>query len=153
MTTQDKISFIKEWYKFRNNMCKKYKDTYTECPLYESSDGWRGENREYEYVHNCKYDFEDGLAEDIIALMEMNKKKEVINMIEQDIIILQFVMPYDKILKDENAYWEEDTQTMYSSERYLALREFNKHGFRVLQFVPNRYEDHKAEWVLVEKYE
>jgi len=74
-------------------------------------------------------------------------------MIEQDMMILQFVMPYDEILKDENAYWEEDTQTMYSSERYLALREFNKHGFRVLQFVPNRYENHKAEWVLVEKYE
>ena len=72
-------------------------------------------------------------------------------MIEQDMMILQFVMPYDEILKDKNAYWEEDTQTMYSSERYLALREFNNHGFKVLQFVPNRYGNSTVEWVLVER--
>ena len=41
MTKQDKINFIKEWYAFKNNMCEKYKNC-TECPLYESSDGWWG---------------------------------------------------------------------------------------------------------------
>jgi len=51
MTTQDKINFIKEWYKFRKNMCEKYDDTCTECLLYESSDGWPSESGEYEYVH------------------------------------------------------------------------------------------------------
>jgi len=44
MTKQDKVNFIKEWYAFRDNMCKKYNDICTECPLYESSDGWRGDN-------------------------------------------------------------------------------------------------------------
>ena len=71
MTKQDKLNFIKEWYTFRENMCKKYKDTTCEeCPLYESSDGWPSENGGYKYVHNCKYDFEDIYAEDIITLME-----------------------------------------------------------------------------------
>jgi len=72
MTNQDKVNFIKEWYTFRENMCKKYIDICTECPLYESSDGWWNGNGEYEYVDNCKYDFEDGFAEEIIELMENN---------------------------------------------------------------------------------
>jgi len=38
--------------------------------LYESSDGWNDENGEYKYIHNCKYDFEDAYAEEIITLME-----------------------------------------------------------------------------------
>lgn len=75
MTNQDKINFIKEWYKFRENMCKKYNDICTECPLYESSDGWpSGENGEYEYVDNCKCDFEDRYAEDIIELMKNERQ-------------------------------------------------------------------------------
>ena len=70
MTKQDKINFIKEWYVFKNNMCEKYKDC-TECPICESSDGWWDEESgEYKYVHNCKYDFEDAYAEEIITLME-----------------------------------------------------------------------------------
>lgn len=40
---------------------------------------------------------------------------------------------------------------MYAFDRYLVLREFNKQGYRVLQFVPNRCEDSTSEWVLVEK--
>jgi len=72
MTKQDKLNFIKEWYTFREYMCKQYNDICTKCPLYESSDGWRGENGEYEYIHNCKYDFEGDYAEDIIELMENN---------------------------------------------------------------------------------
>lgn len=72
MTKQDKVNFIKEWYAFRETMCKN--NICTECPLYESSDGWpSGENSEYKYVHNCKYDFEDNYAEEIIDLMEGGK--------------------------------------------------------------------------------
>ena len=78
MTKQDKINFIKEWYAFREYLCKKYNDICTECPLYESSDGWADENGEYEYSHNCKYGFEDGFTEEIIELMETNKKKRSI---------------------------------------------------------------------------
>jgi len=70
MIKQDKINFIKEWYTFREYMCKKYNDICTECQLYESSDGWSNENGEYKYSHNCKYDFEQGFAEEIIELME-----------------------------------------------------------------------------------
>ena len=72
-------------------------------------------------------------------------------MVKQDMMILQFVMPYDEILKDKQAFWEENTQTMYSSDRYLALWEFNKNNYRVLQFVPNRCNGSNSEWVLVEK--
>ena len=72
-------------------------------------------------------------------------------MITQEMMILKFVMPYDEILNDKLAFWDEDNDEMYSSERYLALREFNKHGYRVLQFIPNRYENPRVEWVLVEK--
>jgi len=72
MTKQDKVNFIKEWYAFRenkDNMCKKYVSC-TECHLYESTDGWpSGENGEYKYVDNCKCDFEDTYAEEIIELM------------------------------------------------------------------------------------
>jgi len=74
MTKQYKINFIKEWYAFRDNMCKKYNYICTECPLYESSNGWADGNGEYDYVQNCKYDFEDGFAEEIIELMESNIK-------------------------------------------------------------------------------
>ena len=70
MTKQDKINFIKEWYAFRDNMCRKHNDICTKCPLCESSDGWSNENGEYDYVHNCKYDFEYSFAEEIIMLME-----------------------------------------------------------------------------------
>jgi len=71
MTKQDKVKLIKEWYAFRDNMCKKYKDACMECPLYESSDGWWNEETgDYKYSHNCKYDFEDVCAEEIIMLME-----------------------------------------------------------------------------------
>jgi len=73
MTKQDKINFIKEWYTFRENMCEKYNDICTECHLYESCDGWPNGNGEYEYVYNCKYDFKDGYAEEIIELIELTK--------------------------------------------------------------------------------
>jgi len=72
MTKQDKVNFIKEWYAFRENMCKKYNDICTECPLCESSDGWPDYNGEYVFINNCKYDFEDGYAEEIIELMNSN---------------------------------------------------------------------------------
>jgi hypothetical protein len=73
--------------------------------------------------------------------------------VQQDLMILKFVMPYDKILNDKDAFWDEDNHEMFSSERYLALREFNKRGYRVLQFVPNRNNRNsiESEWVLVEK--
>jgi len=70
MTTQDKVNFIKEWYTFRENMCKKHNYICTECPLYESSDGWPSGNGGYDTVHNCKYYFKDGFVEEIIGLME-----------------------------------------------------------------------------------
>lgn len=66
-------------------------------------------------------------------------------------MILHFVAPYDTILNNEDAYWDADNNEMYSSDRYLALREFNKHGYRVLQFVSNRYAGSRSEWVLVER--
>ena len=70
---QDKINFIKEWYTFKDNICKKYNDICTECPLYESSDGWWDEESGgYKYVHNCKFEFEDAYVEEIIELMENN---------------------------------------------------------------------------------
>ena len=72
-------------------------------------------------------------------------------MIEQELMILKFVASDDKILKDKEAFWDKNNDEMYSSDRYLALREFNKQGYRVLQFVPNRYENPTSEWVLVEK--
>ena len=71
MIKQDKINFIREWYNFKEYMCKKYKNTCKECPLYESSDSWHDENDKYE-VDNCKYDFEDAFAEEIIELTENN---------------------------------------------------------------------------------
>ena len=52
-------------------MCRKYNDICTECPLYESSDGWWNEETgDYKYSHNCKYDFEGAFAEEIIMLMK-----------------------------------------------------------------------------------
>ena len=71
MIKQDKVNLIKEWYEFRENMCNKYNNICPKCPLYESSGGWRGKNGEYEYVFNCKYDFEDSFAEEIIELMAL----------------------------------------------------------------------------------
>jgi len=73
MTKQDKIDFIKDWYKFRENMCEKYNSACTKCPLYESSDGWFDYNEEYMFINNCKYDFEDAYVEEIIELMVNNK--------------------------------------------------------------------------------
>lgn len=73
MTKQDKINFIKEWYSFKNNMCEKYTEC-DKCPLYESSDGWYdNEDDEYKYVHNCKFEFEENYAEEIIELIEQTK--------------------------------------------------------------------------------
>ena len=66
MTNQDKVNFIKEWYKFKENMCKKYNNICTECPLYKSSDGWVDENGGCDIVHNCKYDFEEGLQKKLL---------------------------------------------------------------------------------------
>lgn len=77
----------------------------------------------------------------------MSKTKEI----KQDLMILKFVAPYDAILNNKDVFWDEDNNEMYSSDRYLALREFNKNGYRVLQFVPNRYDNSTSEWVLVEK--
>jgi hypothetical protein len=73
MNKQDKIKVIKEWYTFREDNCEKYKDC-KECPLYESTDGWIGENGKYAYVDNCKYSFDDGYVEDIIDLIEERNK-------------------------------------------------------------------------------
>lgn len=74
MNKQDKINIIKEWYKFRKDMCEKYKGSCMECPLYESSDGWHDyESGEYEYIHNCKYEFEESYVEDIVTLMERER--------------------------------------------------------------------------------
>jgi hypothetical protein len=72
-------------------------------------------------------------------------------LIQQELMILKFVAPYDEILKGKGAFWDEDNDEMYAFDRYLALREFNKQGYRVLQFVPNRCEDSASEWALVEK--
>ena len=73
MTKQDKVNFIKKWYSFRDNMCKKYNNICTECLLYESNDGWWNEEiGDYKYVHNCKYDFEGAFAEEIAGLMKNN---------------------------------------------------------------------------------
>ena len=74
MTKQDKINFIKDWYKFKETMCEKYNNQCTKCPLYESSDGWpdSDKNGEYRYIDNCKHDFEDTYVEDIVTLMEDN---------------------------------------------------------------------------------
>jgi hypothetical protein len=72
MIKQEKIDFIKEWYSIRRKLCKEH-NSCTECPLYESTDGWRGENGKYEYVDNCKHSFEDAYAEEIIDLIEKSK--------------------------------------------------------------------------------
>lgn len=73
MNKQNKINFIKEWYEFRENMCVKYRYNCEECLLYESTDRWWGENGKYESVYNCKYDFEEAYAVEIIELMESLK--------------------------------------------------------------------------------
>jgi len=70
MYKQDKINFIKVWYAYKNKMCELNKNNCEQCILCESIDGWRGDSGKYEYVPNCKYDFEELYAEDILNLME-----------------------------------------------------------------------------------
>jgi len=72
-------------------------------------------------------------------------------MVEQDMIIFRHVMPYDKILNNKDALYDKDVDEVYASARYLALRELNKHGFRVLQFIVTEDSLVTGEWVLVEK--
>ena len=71
-------------------------------------------------------------------------------MIEQDMIIFRHVLPYDEILKGKDAVWNEGDQEVYASSRYLALRELNKQGYRVLQFLIDDNSVLCGEWVLVE---
>ena len=72
-------------------------------------------------------------------------------MIEQDMIIFRLVMPYDKVLKDKDAFYDKNVDEVYASARYLALRELNKHGFKVLQFIVTKDSYITGEWVLVER--
>lgn len=73
MLRQDRINFIKEWYKFRESMCKKHNNICVECPLCESSDGWYDDEiGDCKHIDNCMYNFEEGYAEAIFDIMESN---------------------------------------------------------------------------------
>ena len=75
-------------------------------------------------------------------------------MINQDLMIYRKIMPYDIILENKinewNAIWDEENNEVISSDRWSALKEFNKQGYRVLQFLLDK-NDIYTEWVLVEK--
>jgi hypothetical protein len=63
------------------------------------------------------------------------------------------MQPYDKDLKGKNAIFQEGEAEVWAIDRYCALKELNKHGYRVLQFLIAPDSLSCGEWVLVEEIE
>ena len=73
----------------------------------------------------------------------------------QDMLIYRLIQPYDKetILKGQNAYYDEGSCEILALNRAYAVRELNRYGIRVLQFLVTPDSSICGEWVLIEEEE
>lgn len=78
---------------------------------------------------------------------------EVIFILNQDMIIYRLIQPQDKdsILKGQNAYYDEYSCEILALNRACAVRELNRHGIRVLQFIVTPDSPIIGGWVLIEE--
>ena len=72
----EKISVIEDWYALNHIMCNDMDFICENCPFLEmTTKEWDSDTNEYEYYHDCKFDFGSGYAGDIIPYIEKYRDK------------------------------------------------------------------------------